>query len=389
MNERLRIYPLIALFVVALVLPVWWALGALITGGPYDLSGRALGGDFPAFYGAASLAWDNPTAIWNRWELGARLVEHIGEGKYNLPIFYAPPLAIWVAPLAALDYASAYFVWALFGLAAWLIALKISNVPDGRRRLLVASPATLWCFMHGQTGFAVASLAVLGLLIARRRPGEGGFILGLLLFKFQYLVPISVVLFANAEWRTLRGVAASVGLQVLLTGLLLGWDVWPAFLAQLPQTSAFIENSLPGGDQVSISVMMSMAGSLAWLGMPMSGAMLLHALTAALALAVASGTRKRGVSDRSDAMIMLAALLFTPFSYGYDWVLSLVPIGLAMRSADRPREYAVLAVAWATPFLHIAAMWTLGVPVAPFVLLFTMALLMKTPVLAPANEMRV
>src|SRR5438270_11770756 len=94
-----------------------------------------------------------------------------------------------VAPMMALPYAAAFFVWALGILAAFIAALWWSTTYRGRARLLwvAAAVAVWWVFSAVHVG-QVETLIAAGLLVAWRLRREdkdfaAGIVLTVVLFK--------------------------------------------------------------------------------------------------------------------------------------------------------------------------------------------------------------
>ena len=127
---------------------------------------------------------------------------HVPEHEVYLPWFYPPQVFFLFAPLAALPYLPAFFLWigaSLLGLAASLRALA-PNIPAVW--LLLASPGLFWILRFGQTGVLAAALMGGAIyFLARGRPLPAGVLIGLLTFKPHLGLLLPFVLIAGREWR--------------------------------------------------------------------------------------------------------------------------------------------------------------------------------------------
>jgi len=213
---------------------ILWGHFLLMTGsGLTDCWGNPVGGDFSTFWVASSLARaGDPGAAYDHPRLTAAAQAVFGTPG---PIHwtYPPTFLLMVLPLSLLPYPASLAVWLLAGLGAFLVIVHRLAPHPLTICLTLAFPATLLNLITGQNGFLSAALLGAGLLLLDSAPFTGGLLLGLLTFKPHLAVLIPLALMAGKRWRALLGmVTAAVGLVAAST-LMLGPQVWVAFLQNL------------------------------------------------------------------------------------------------------------------------------------------------------------
>jgi hypothetical protein len=308
-------------------------------------------------YAAGRLALDGRAAqAWNLAELHPVVVDVLGAEVGRFPFHYAPPLLLVLAPIAALPYGVALAVWLVAGLAAFAVPLGLLRADAREVGPLAASPAVLEGVLHGQTGGFVAALLGGGLLLVERRPWVAGALLGGLLFKPQYLLVPLVVLAVARHGRVLAACGASLALQVGLSAALFGSDVWPAFVLNVPFASRVL---LEGG--VSWWKLTTVTAAALQLGASPTVAQVCQAVAALAATAAAAWMWTRSGVPRGTAAALTAALLATPFAFGYDWMLLAPALLVAARDSRGVWVWVAVVAAWLAPVAH-QGLAALGVP---------------------------
>ena len=235
--ERLRAHAAL------LALCLWgvW-LAAISTPGLRDRSGLLKGTDFLQFYVAGSLVRDGRAHSLYDYSAhvaeGARRVPE-SRGTTFLPV-YGPQVAVFFAPLAALDYAPALAAWVLA--SALLYALCIAAVWRSCPRLAghagttalfaIAYPPLFSLIGHGQSS-ALALACTSGAWLALRagRPVLAGLALGGLAYKPQLALGAGLVLLAAGELRILAGAAVAAAAQLACGALVLGGEALLGYAA--------------------------------------------------------------------------------------------------------------------------------------------------------------
>jgi hypothetical protein len=204
--------------------------------------------------------------------IGSRMV-YLGEGaklydlteqqrvKHSLlkdaePLIYEhPPFeALLLSPLGALPYKTAYLLWGLINVAIWLSLTRLVRpyAPAPRDALgylalwLLFAPLGVALF-QGQS--SIVLLLVYWFTFVSLKRGHdlrAGAILGLGLFKFQFIVPFALIFLLRRQWRFMQGfVATAAGLGVLSV-VAVGWrGIW-SYIHLLASIASHPDNSTYG-----------------------------------------------------------------------------------------------------------------------------------------------
>jgi hypothetical protein len=354
LDERLRVYPRVAAVVAALCLAGWWWAGT----GWLDPNGTPIGGDFASLYSAGRVAREGHAAdAWDLTQLHYVVRDVLGtEHVARFPFHYAPPLLLVLAPLSAVPYAVALAVWLVAGLAAYTLPLALLRTDAREAGWVAASPAVLEGVLHGQTGGFVAGLLGGGLLLVERSPWLAGALLGGLLFKPQYLLVPLVVLGAGRHTRALAAFGLSILAQCLAVSWLLGPSAWGAFAMNVPfARRILLEGGVPWWKLTTVTAAALQLGASPVVAQVAQGIVAVGALAVATWMWVAAEER-RGV-----AAALTAALLVTPFAFGYDWMLLAPALIVAARGARGAGAWTAIVAAWLAPVAH-QGLAALGVP---------------------------
>jgi len=378
-RERIRLWALAALAASALGL-----LFVIATSdGLNDYQNRPLGTDFSNVYAAGTYVLDGHAAAAFDWPAQhAREQAIFGEATPFYGWHY-PPFFLFIAGLLALmPYALSLAVWQGATLALYLLTIRaILPPPLVRDRLwlllAVAFPAVFVNIGHGHNGFLTAALLGTALVILDRRPIVAGILFGLIAYKPQFGVMIPLVLIATGRWRTFVAAAATVAALGVATLLAFGPEVWRAFFASAHLTrEVVLEQGGTGWHKIqSVFSVVRMWGG----GVPLAYAAQ-GIITAMLAAALVWLWRGTASYPIKTAALCIAAILATPYSLDYDFVV-LAP-AIAFLCADgmtrgfAPYEKSALAFLWFMPLVaRTVAEWTLiplGVPAMLLVLLLAL-----------------
>ena len=372
---RMRLWAVAVL--IASVAGIVWL--AVTLNGLNDYQGRPLGTDFSNIYVAGSyIAEGRPEAPFDPRLQHARAREIFGAATPLYGWHYPPFFHFIAAPLAAMPYFVALFIWQAATLALYLLAIRaiVSHAlpPSpvwGRSAVwllpALAFPAVFVNLGHGHNGFLTAALIGFALLWLDRRPIVAGILFGLLAYKPQFGLMIPLVLLATGRWRTLMAAGATVLALTLAVTLVFGIETWRAFFAAAPFTRAVLEHGGPGWHLIqSIFSFVRMWGGSIPLAYAAQGA-----LTLALAAALVWLWRSQADVALKAAALCIAALLATPYSLDYDMMALSVAIAFlvvhGLRRGFAPYEISALAALWIVPLvarsIAQAAMIPLGVVV--------------------------
>jgi hypothetical protein len=358
--RRLRLYPRAVLFAVA--------FGFILSvsgndGGATALGGR-LGGDFPAFYGAASILarGDAPLLYdWDRQVAAEAPLFPAEGGPRTLPFVYPPYTALFYRPLAALPYAVAYVLYTLLMAGAlWVCVRALGYLAPrvARYRLegyaLALGFVPMFMAVGGGQPAALLICALVGACCASSRGHDwlAGLCLGVLFLKPQYALPWLVLFGLAGRWRVTLGAVAVGAVCYALAAALLG-PAWLPRYIHLLQTFHPMDQAHNAAHSIGF---LGVAEALLGPGRVISLAIgwSLAAVSAALLvrLWVASPTRPAlPIGPRLAASAPLV-LLIEPHAMQYDAAF-LVP-SLAMIADHQGRRAiaalgAVYVVAMATP----------------------------------------
>ena len=351
---RRRMYPigiLVALGVALVVL----ALAADRSATP----AKDVGGDFPAFYGAARIAADGDWATLYDFDrqvaAQADLQENVGSARY---FAYPPQVALAHAPLASLSYGQAYLVFTAVMFLALVGAVKLAApmVPwlEGHTWPAVAMAMTFWPMLRAVTGGSNSALSLLLVVAAWRLVHDGhhlvgGLVLAALLFKPQLAIPLIGLMLIIGLGRVVAGATIGAGLFYLAGVPLTGWD-WPVKWWERARAFNMIDSEVNGFSSVS------------WLGFLENGrgvgepvAVTVGWILAGLTtLALIWAWRRNGAS-RLPALLAVAMpgiLLLSPHALSHDTAIVLLTFAVLHQLRLFPVWLAALA--WG---MGLSMMW--------------------------------
>jgi hypothetical protein len=279
----------------------------------------------------------------------------------DLPYKYAPVVALGLAPLGALPFQAAKAVWmALSGLALWRLfrwsAAQAGVALSARWHvwvLLLAAPYLLQTALLGQCEALLLAGIATSEAWARRRPARSGLLWALVCLTKPPFLVFALGGLVHRQGRRLAGLAAGLGLGLLLPALRYGWE---GNLAQLHGWRALLGQRTAG--DVCLDVNQSVFALLCEGGLSPGSAAFLPAGAAAglllcAGLLLASRRVEARVSGRGDALLVAGSFHLAAFLSPHGWwlnLLVLVPLaylGVAEVAARRatPTLLAVLSVA--------------------------------------------
>jgi glycosyl transferase family 87 len=192
--------------------------------------------DFTIFYTGARLIRDGQAAVL--YNLAAQY--RMQQTFTNVPIrlgplpFNHPPFeALFFVPFTFLSYWSAYLLWTglnilMFGSTAILLKTRVPQFAAVSPVILgVGATAffpTAIALIQGQDVILLLLLFVMAIIcLDQRRDAVAGILLGLGLFRPQFVVPV-VILLAVRRWRILIGFAPVAILLAGITVAVMGWS---------------------------------------------------------------------------------------------------------------------------------------------------------------------
>ncbi len=349
-RDRLTSYP--PLFIVFYLLG--FAAIAFTAHGLLDYQDRPLGSDFAAVYAAGTLARDGtPERAYDLLALLTQERDLFGQETalftWNYPPYFLK-IAEW---FAALPYLAALGVWQALTLGLFLFSAHQILPLRIIAPLVLAFPGTFTNLGHGQTGFAVAGLLLLGATQLAKRPYLAGVALSLLIFKPHFAFALPLALLAGGHWRAILSGAATFLSLTALTFLAYGASVWQAFLTHLTQTqNQALEYSDTGFEklQSTFAAIRLMGGSVSFA----------YAAQITISIVMMAGVMwiwaQRDLDRRIQfAALLVASLAAAPYSFDYDMMLLgaalLCMVAYEMEQGFQPWHKSALFLVWLAPAL--------------------------------------
>jgi Glycosyltransferase family 87 len=309
--------------------------------------------DFDAFYLAAQMVWRGEFQEAYDFSMFTRAHESFFGAPRFLPWAYPPQFGLFIAPLAIVPYGAAYGLFTAATLIAYLLVLKRLAGEGFAVVSLVSSPAILVTILCGQNGFLTGTLIGLTCIAVQNRRASAGLPLGLMIIKPHLAVAYAVYMVMTRRWAVTFVSATTVAATSILTTVLLGTDVWPAFVTGAEEARTFLrEGTYP------VFRMISPYAALRSFGASATAAFVGQAIVAALALAMVCFLARRQLPPRQAlGFTAIASLLISP--YGYDYDLPILGVGLALllpdvlRWGNRREQAAILAFSFVTGLIGL------------------------------------
>jgi len=279
--------------------------------------------------------YGNTAALYDPAEL-AKLKGAIFEPTtFFYPNWPYPPIFFLIAaPLGLLTYRWSFISWDSLTLLGCLAVVYVIVRRRTAIALALAAPFTAWNFLAAQNGFLTASLLGASMLSLQRRPKLAGVFIGCMSYKPQFGILLPVALLAARQWQAIASAAATVAVLAGMSLLAFGAGAWESFPVQIIAQTRLNFSAGPDSDwrylQSAYGLIRLLHGGagLAWL---------VQGLTTLSAAVVVWLVWRSSVSYRlKAATLSAAALLATPYAFGYDMAALVVPAAfLASDQIDR------------------------------------------------------
>ncbi len=335
-------FPIETLLLAAVLVTAWVFLGVMV-------KPLALRHDFLSLYTGASLARDGQFYRLHSPDVQlARERAIVPQTTVLVPFIRPTFYAALLARLSLIDYRTAFLLWTI---AQWLILAVCwwwgwkRFGPDALLWGALSLPAGLG-IAHGQDAPLLLAILIAGFALAERgEDGWAGAVWSLALIKFNLLLCLPLAMLAMRRWRMLGGFASGGAFLTLFSLALGGVQDMQDYVAML--TGKGIERLSPTPE-----FMMNLQAIAANLGVPavpfyMVGATLVVAL---LAIALHGAPLWRWVSSA-----LIAGMLLSPHTYGYDATALLLVIWLVLFESHDARSRIVAAV-FAVPLVPLTTL---------------------------------
>jgi Glycosyltransferase family 87 len=375
-NNRLKAVAVgVGLALTALTIRHWY--GTFWYGHPPCDDCRA---DFPGFYAAAKLVWQNPSALYDHaQQLAIQRVIDNRIGESILPFAYPPFTAIVLMPLGWLSFRAAFVAMTLVNalllvaMLVWLIR-EFELKPDQSAWLLLSTLCNFGVhsvLLQGQTSMVVLSCLTAFMFAVRGgKQVAAGFWSGCMFFKPQLLAVPFIALAFKRLWKALF-VATLVLIALGIVSIVL---VGRTGIADYLQLLKFYATTESGSG--SYPEHMHNLRALVQYYVPFSYA---RYFWLALVVPIAALTMWLNTVTDNDAKNagflwvgnFLAMMLLTPHLYGHDLVLMIVPAAYILKVCGDPVPWfapLTLIVVGVLPVLS-QAIGPRMPPVVPMILL--------------------
>ena len=363
-----------------------WALVAATGSGHDGVIGphfNALGADWVIFMAAGRAVFNHDLGhIYSQaWITSAVKIQfsHWLSAPLPYPLFpYPPVFLLLVAPFALLP------VWLSLALSQLLqfaaLAWALRRFAPNKTWLFflvgaVLAPAASNNVLAGSNAVLVAALIVGGVASLERKPLLAGLLLGLVIFKPQFVPLLAVAMVAGGYWRALGAAAVTAILLVLVSVIAFGPALW------LDWANVYLHPRLVAGVNAtdwghrwddSVSTVATLLGAPHWAALV---AQCVAALVAVLAVWRAFAAR----SPAQLPILLCAGLLASPHVSNYDLIgLAIAALALVrwVPVQTRPIMLMLPLAAYLAPLFNPPRAMPLGL-VTPLVILGTMAFLMR------------
>jgi hypothetical protein len=313
-----------------LLAAVLWALVLADVASP-GVSGRyshlPKGNDFLQFYVSGTLAEQRQFEVLvDDSRFRAAQERFLGaHTETSYPAVYPPQVGLLFAPLTALRYTSAYYVWAIVSLflvgAAILEFDRDARIVRGNPfvagLLTLAFPPLAYLILAGQ----LSAIALLALAVVHRGLSRGSMVLagagiGLLAYKVSLFIPAIAVCLMAGEWTMTLAATAIAVAQTLCVVPIAGLDV----------IAASFQNMLSAARHPDVLVLrpyLTVSWRSFWaLLLPPRSTLFLYAVTAGSTV-VATAIAWRRLRDPlfRVGLLSLAIVLAAPHLFVYDLVV--------------------------------------------------------------------
>ncbi|WP_445505132.1 glycosyltransferase family 87 protein [Microvirga sp. G4-2] len=297
--------------------------------------------DFDVFYLVAQMVWRGEIMQAYSFATMGPLQEALSGEKVFMPWTYPPQFNLIVAPLAFLPLGMAYTLFTAITLVAYLAMLRVVAGRHFTLLLFLLFPAITITMVCGQNGFLTGTLIGLACLGLQQRSAMAGLPLGLMIIKPHLAIGFAAYTLLSRNWGAALVAAATILATSALATLLLGLEIWTAFLGGVQEAAGYLKQGL-----YPFHRMVSPYAVLRTFGAPAAAGMVIQFVSAALSLLIVILAWRRGFSLRQTlGLTALASLLISPYAYDYD--LPIYGIGLALLMPDilrlaRPLEQALV-----------------------------------------------
>jgi len=243
-----------------------------------------------------------------------------------LPWAYPPQFTALMTVLPIFGIFASFILFVGGSLAFFVFVLARFGREYAGASIVAVYPAMLLNGRLGQNGFLTAGFIGLFLLLYSKKRQGAGVPLGLLGMKPHLGLALGLLTLISGYWRTILIAFIVLVATLVLATLMLGVDIWPAFLAGARQSSAFLQTA-----GYSLYRMSSVYGSLRSFGMSASASFVIHAIVALLLIGLMVFAYVRSWDNKHLlSVVVLANMFISPYNHDYDYVCLAFAISLLL-----------------------------------------------------------
>jgi hypothetical protein len=184
----------------------------------------------------------------------------------------------------------------------------------------------------------------------------------MLSIKPQLGILLPLMLALTGRWRTILAAATTILLLVIAASVVFSADVWTAYIhdAMPVQSRVFLRDFENFMTHMPTAFMNARVA-----GLPLPAAAGLQVAVSLAAIGAVTWTFwHRRDADLSNALLLNAAFLVTPYAFNYDMVVfGPVITRLMDRDGNTRLDYGLMLAVWALPFLTVA-LGIAGIPLS-------------------------
>lgn len=381
--------------------------------GNLDYTGLVIGLDMVGTgHGADLYNLDQQLQMQRRLITEGYLDRSLGAGLLY-PYPYTPFLAVVLSPLSGLPPLSSLAIWNLLNILGMATGLGylLKSLPLSRETRAAIFLAGLTCspfvvnLETGQSsGIMMLSLGVGLALLRKEKDLQGGLVLGLMLFKVQWLPLLALLLLIKWRWRALAGMTATGLTLTAITLLTMGVSWIPGFLLVAGRSQQFdpalaldpfVSQSISG--QIALLIAGTMPHDQL-ISFVRDGVYVTTGLVIILLAALWRGKWQPGSPrwDGAMAIVILGALLTIMHVNHHDVALMVIPFALGLSYIQHSDFSNKVRVAWCVlgAFLYLQSSVLLyanhyNLPIMPVTLVIIAMVVFLSTLLLGKHKIRI
>jgi len=312
------------------------------------------GSDFAILYAGASLANENPLALYDsqaQFKIEQEVLKAPGwEARFLYPPFFASA----IRPLGRMNYVTAYWTWTGVTILLYLTSVALLVRESHGNAVItilavIACPAFHWLILSGQTTVIALSIFILMYIAMRRQLYfTVGALMALLAYRPQFLILLAPICLLKLPRAAFFGFAAMLCVLFIAGAVGLSLGSYARYLVLIREMSDIVRSAVH-----PLGLFISAYGLLRALGSETV------ATTGSLLLAILLGywLFVQWPSDHSRfpswfASLILATLLTMSYSLIYDLLLIIPVIVLVSGVALRGFHASALAFLYCAPIFY-------------------------------------